>query len=140
MLNSLAKKIHLGGSFFIFNFVFSILSIVILFYLLYLLFNAGYNGIQCVYKSNLGHECPTCGFTRSFIDYLKLDFTTGYNRNNISIYYFIFAVYFTISRFLWVIYNFFADTKGPTRRIITLDITLLILAFVLVNLLMALSR
>jgi hypothetical protein len=139
MLNSLAKKIHLGGSFFIFNFVFTVLSFVILVYLFYLMINGGSNGIQCVYKSNLGYECPTCGFTRCFIDYLKLDFTTGYNRNNISIYYFIFAVYFAFSRFSWVIHNFLLDTKKPSRKIITLDITLLVLAFVIINLLLALS-
>ena len=75
--NLIKKKIHLGGSFFLFNFIFVAFSFLVLFYLIYLMSNSGTEGIVCIYKSRLGIECPTCGYTRSFIHYLKFDFQAG---------------------------------------------------------------
>lgn len=135
MQNLFSKKIHQGGSFFIFNFVFSILSLIVICYLIYLTFYGGEGeGFQCVYKVNLGYECQTCGFTRSFIDYFKFDFNSGYSRNESSIYYFIFAAYFAISRFCWVVYVLIMFSKKPSNKLIALDIMVLVLAFVSMNL------
>ena len=135
MQNLFSKKIHQDGSFFIFNFVFSIISLIVICYLIYLVFyGRDGEGIQCVYKVNLGYECQTCGFTRSFIDYMKFDFTSGYSRNESSIYYFVFAAYFAISRFFWVIYVLILFSKNPSSKVIIMDILVLVLAFILMNL------
>jgi hypothetical protein len=128
------KKIHLGGSFFLFNFVFVAFSFLVLFYLIYLMANSGTEGIVCIYKSKLGVECPTCGYTRSFIHYLKFDFKTGIGQNNSSIYYFIFATYFAVSRLFWVIFTFFIQEKVIDGRSVFLDLMMLILFFCFVNL------
>jgi hypothetical protein len=136
MQNLFSKKIHQGGSFFIFNFVFTILSLIVLIYLVYLVFAGGRGeGIQCVYKVNLGYECQTCGFTRCFIDYLKFDFSSGYGRNKASLYYFVFANYFAFSRFFWVIYLLRLNTRKLSSFVVTMDVYVLVLAFISINIL-----
>lgn len=131
----LSEKIHLGGSFFVFNLVFSLLAIIVMIYLLILVINNDSEGIQCVYKSKFGKDCPTCGFTRSFIDYLSFEFDSGIQRNAASFYYFMFCCYFSITRFSWVFYCLFFQKKGIQKRIIKWDITILIAQFLAVNIL-----
>ena len=49
--------------------------------------------IQCYYKSHYGFECPTCGLTRDFSQFLSLDFHSPLNPA--SYYYFTaFALIF----------------------------------------------
>lgn len=127
------KKIHLGGSFFIFNLVFSILCGIVLLYLIYLQFHEGSEGIQCIYKAKFGKECPTCGFTRSFVDYLNFQFESGINRNKASFYYFLFSVYFSISRLAWVFYTFYFQKSVVSFNVLRIDIAVLIVSFILVN-------
>jgi hypothetical protein len=131
--NLFLKKIYLGGSFFLFNFVFVAVSFLVLLYLIYLMSNSGAAGIVCIYKFRFGIECPTCGYTRSFIHYLKFDFKSGISQNNSSIYYYIFATYFAISRLFWVIFTFFIQEKVIDRRYVFADLMVLILFFCFVN-------
>lgn len=128
----LSEKIHLGGSFFVFNLVFSLIALLVLFYLLYLKANDS-EGLQCLYKSKLGKECPTCGFTRSFMDYLSFKFDLGYRRNSASLYYFLFACYFSVTRALWVLYCFLFQKKNTSAKIIFWDALILIFQFAVVN-------
>lgn len=132
--NLIKKKIHLGGSFFLFNLVFTAISFLILFYLIYMISNSGTEVIICIYKSRFGVECPTCGYTRSFMYYLQFDFKSGISQNNSSIYYFIFATYFAISRLLWVIFTFFIQKKIIGKRYVISDVMALILFFSFANL------
>jgi hypothetical protein len=123
------EKIRLGESFFIFNQVFLIIALLGFFYLLYLQLNQESEGITCIYKTTLGKECPTCGFTRSFLDFLSLKFQSGINRNPASIYYFTFALYFSASRFGWTIFTLFFQKEKLKAYWISLDIVILISLF-----------
>lgn len=127
------EKIYLGGSFFIFNQVFVVIVVIVLSYLLYLKFNPNAAGISCVYKSTLGKECPTCGFTRSFIDYLSFDYDAGIKRNSASFFYFLFCTYFALSRLGWVIFTLFFQKKANDTYLIKWDIFILVFMFLGVN-------
>jgi hypothetical protein len=131
--NQYNKKIHLGGSFFIFNQVFAFIALLVLSYLIYLSYGENAGGIQCLYKSKLGKECPTCGFTRSFVDYISFQFESGIRRNNASFYYFLFSCYFALSRFGWSVFSLFFQKKKLHSEYIKWDITVLVFLFIWVN-------
>ncbi len=132
--NKYHKKIHLGGSFFIFNQVFAFFALLVLTYLIYLNYNEDAGGIQCLYKSKLGKECPTCGFTRSFADYISFQFESGIRRNEASFYYFLFSCYFALSRCGWSVFSLFFQKKKLQDKYIKWDITVLVVLFIWVNL------
>ena len=54
--------------------------------------------IQCYYKSHYGFECPTCGLTRDFSQFLSLDFHSPLNPT--SYYYFAAFALIFVTRFL----------------------------------------
>ena len=54
--------------------------------------------IQCYYKSHYGFECPTCGLTRDFSQFLSLDFHSPLNPA--SYYYFTAFALIFVTRIL----------------------------------------
>ena len=54
--------------------------------------------MQCYYKSHDGFECPTCGLTRDFSQFLSLDFHSCLNPA--SYYYFTAFTLIFITRIL----------------------------------------
>ncbi|MBM0650369.1 DUF2752 domain-containing protein [Capnocytophaga genosp. AHN8471] len=54
--------------------------------------------IQCYYKSHYGFECPTCGLTRDFSQFLSLDFHSPLNPA--SYYYFTAFTLIFVTRIL----------------------------------------
>ncbi|WP_314201525.1 DUF2752 domain-containing protein [Capnocytophaga sputigena] len=54
--------------------------------------------IQCYYKSHYGFECPTCGLTRDFSQFLSLDFHSLLNPA--SYYYFTAFALIFVTRIL----------------------------------------
>lgn len=125
-----SKKIHQGGSFFIVNLFFSISFLLVLAYLM--IVNVNSEGISCVYKLYTGKECLTCGFTRSFKDYLFFDFDSGFNRNPKSLFFYFFFLYVGITRIGWTLIYFFIQNKMVSKKIITFDISLVITFFIVV--------
>lgn len=88
------------------NLIFIVLIGAIFAYSYFLMAPDNPYSIACEYKNLVGHNCPSCGFSRAFAAFVRLDFDEGMSYNPQAFKVFLFFVIQFFLRILFLVLRF----------------------------------